>query len=88
MDIQIKKVNLKNTAPILFDLYTKIFIKDYHTKITDEQTLLKNYSHCPAFIAYDSSKPIGLLIYDDKSDFVLIDEFGLLPEYQRKGIGS
>lgn len=72
----------------MFELYTKIFIESYHTKINDKQTFIKNYKHCSAFIAYENEKPIGLLVYEDKGSFLLMWEFGLLPECQHKGVGK
>lgn len=88
MRIAIKKVNIEAHAPLLLQLYNRIFVENYHTQISDIKTLLKNYKHCSALIAYEKKMPVGLLIYEDKGSFIQLWEFGLLPEYQHKGIGQ
>src|SRR5579872_4292729 len=88
MDITIEKVDIKEFAPILFDVCSKTFIESYHTTIENLETFLKDYENCSAFIAYEKSSPIGLIIYSDRKNFIELEEFGVIPEYQSEGIGK
>lgn len=88
MDISIEKVNFEKSAAMLFVLYKKVFIEDYHTRMEDIAPFISHYKNCSAFISYEKSYPIGFLIFEEKVSYFQIWEFGVLPEYQKRGIGK
>lgn len=88
MDIHIKRENIKVLASVLFDLYNKIFIESYHTRIDNLETFIRDYKDAFVFVAFDNQTPIGFLIFTDRGDFIMLEELGLLTKYQHKGVGS
>lgn len=88
MNIFIKRVDVKNYAPVLFKLDVNIFTRSYHRSATSLETFIQDYGNCSAYLVYDEVKPVGFMVFEDKSSFIEIYEFGLLPQYQHKGIGT
>lgn len=85
--MDVKQVDVLEKGKELFDIDNAAFNRDFDLKartVKEETDYLKN---CEVYIAYENEKPIGLVGYETKEDFVEILLLAVIPEYQKKGLG-
>lgn len=88
MNVKIIEKQLDEVADLIFRMDLAIFtIPRIHLAAKTVQDIYDFAKGCKIFLAYENNKPIGYIIYfiDQKIE---IRGFGVLSEYQGRGIGT
>lgn len=84
----IKKANLKEIGENLFCIDNAAFNRDFDLKARSVKEEVDYLQNSEIYVAFEVTKIIGFIAYEDKQDSVEIISLAVIPEYQKKGIGK
>ncbi len=80
------KIVTEENAPHYLDIYQQSFYPIPHASSLELDELLEQLKQSPKFIVYLNDEAIGFINFEITETDVFFD-IGLLPEYQKKGLG-
>ena len=84
----IKKANPKEIGEDLFYVDNAAFNREFDLKARSVKEEVDYLQNSEIYVAYEGTKTIGFIAYEDKQDSVEITSLAVIPEYQKKGIGK
>ncbi len=84
----IRKANLKEIGKDLFYIDNAAFNRDFDLKARSIKEEVDYLQNSEINVAYEGTKIVGFIAYEDKQDSVEIISLAVIPEYQKKGIGK
>lgn len=84
----IKKISLTEIGEDLFYVYKAAFNRDFDLKVKSVKEGVDYLQNSEIYVAYEGTKTIGFIAYEDKPDSVEVMSLAIIPEYQKRGIGK
>ncbi len=88
MQVRLKKLSLKEAAPIVFRIYNAAFTRPFDSKVEDVKFVKDYLAKSIIFVGYIKDIPISYFAYEFQGEErVELRSTGVLPEYQNMGVG-
>jgi ribosomal protein S18 acetylase RimI-like enzyme len=88
MEVEIIKKELGEAAEVLLDLEKRILVEKYHNPFQNTGQVIEFYKQSEIYFSYLGNTPVGFMAYQRTGEVSELLGLGVLPKYQRVGIGK
>jgi ribosomal protein S18 acetylase RimI-like enzyme len=86
--VKIEKQELGEAAKMLLDLEKRILVEKYHNPFQNTGQVIEFYKESEIYFSYLGNTPVGFMACQRTGEVSELLGLGVLPKYQRQGIGK